>query len=302
MGLSFSMSKIIVHAALLASVLISTGCRERYAPQPASQPIAASESNTTTEASSAINSPSPATSSYELVKFGTYDTAFRFTGSMPTEYQIEYVPEIRSINIYDPAASGATPREQSQIFIRFFEASDFLTLSTVDILKREEVQLKGHTAVRYEIKKKEGIAPFPSQPRWRNEQHSLIDVRLSESRPTLFYVFSYNPALPEAIFQHFMNSLIFDNDQEGFISPLDDPRERVTKKPFGTQVSPDNSPVQPERFLGYHTGIDFEVSDDEREREFVKVRAFCGGEIIQKKQAAGYGGVIVQECMIDTET
>src|SRR5947209_4518700 len=36
---------------------------------------------------------------------------------------------------------------------------------------------------------------------------------------------------------------------------------RVTKKPFGIYVNPANSPVQPERFSGYHTGADAEYGE-----------------------------------------
>ena len=60
-------------------------------------------------------------------------------------------------------------------------------------------------------------------------------------------------------------------------------------------MTPDNSPVQPERFSGYHTAVDFEVFDDEKE---VEVRAFCGGPIREKRTADGYGGVIVQACLL----
>ncbi|MGE5392302.1 MAG: hypothetical protein ACM3NH_00970 [Candidatus Saccharibacteria bacterium] len=43
----------------------------------------------------------------------------------------------------------------------------------------------------------------------------------------------------------------------GITGPLADWQERVTKKPFGIFVSPGHSPVDPERFRGYHTGTDF---------------------------------------------
>jgi hypothetical protein len=38
-----------------------------------------------------------------------------------------------------------------------------------------------------------------------------------------------------------------------FVAPLDRASGRVTKKPFGIFVTPQNSPVQPERFRGFHT-------------------------------------------------
>ena len=55
-----------------------------------------------------------------------------------------------------------------------------------------------------------------------------------------------------------------------------DPR-RVTKKPFGILIDSTSSPVQPERFRGYHTGADFEVTSDE---EALPVPALCDGEVL----------------------
>ena len=82
--------------------------------------------------------------------------------------------------------------------------------------------------------------------------------------------------------------------------PLERALERVTKKPFGLYVTPKNSPVSPERFSGYHVGVDFETFADEEDRE-VAVSAVCEGELVLKKSSAGYGGVVVQRCQIDHE-
>lgn len=76
--------------------------------------------------------------------------------------------------------------------------------------------------------------------------------------------------------------------------PIENALERVTKKPFGIKVSPGNSPIKPERFSGYHTGADFEVSKSEK-HEPIKVRAICHGEILENKLVGGYGGTIVQK-------
>lgn len=293
------MLKLLSILLLVCAMLVIGGCRQQSAGQPEQLGISAPLPQTD------FGSDLPVSEAQNVreevrVAFGSYDNIFRFVGAIPSEYQVEYIPEIRSINIYDPKASGSTPREQSQIFIRFFEASSFLTLSTVDILKREETTLKGHAAVRYEIQKKNKAVPFPSQPRWRNEKHSLIDVRLSEADPSVFYVFAFAPELPKDISELFMSTLVFDNDNEGFMPPLNMLRVRAIKKPFAMKVSPDNSPIQPERFSGYHTGIDFEVFDTERDDGggIVEVAAFCGGKIKEKKQTSGYGGVVAQECLV----
>lgn len=76
---------------------------------------------------------------------------------------------------------------------------------------------------------------------------------------------------------------------------------RVTKKPFGLWVAPGNSPVSPERFTGYHTGVDFETTPEEQNID-VPVYAICAGPLILKKSATGYGGVAVQSCTINQES
>jgi murein DD-endopeptidase MepM/ murein hydrolase activator NlpD len=83
-----------------------------------------------------------------------------------------------------------------------------------------------------------------------------------------------------------------------FISPLDRAAERVTKKPFGIFITPQNSPVQPEKFRGYHTGTDFEIFPEELNTDVV-VHAICDGKIALKKTASGYGGVLVESCKLD---
>jgi hypothetical protein len=52
----------------------------------------------------------------------------------------------------------------------------------------------------------------------------------------------------------------------------------VTKKPFGIRVSPSDSPVQPERFVGYHSGVDFEIKAGEEDQS-LPVTAICAGEV-----------------------
>lgn len=89
--------------------------------------------------------------------------------------------------------------------------------------------------------------------------------------------------------------------QEGFsvlVPPMDRAEERVSKKPFGILISPRTSPIQPERFSGYHTGIDLEIFPEEAGVE-IEVKSACAGEIISKDSANGYGGVVVQACELE---
>jgi len=86
----------------------------------------------------------------------------------------------------------------------------------------------------------------------------------------------------------------------GFQPPLDRAAERVTKKPFGIFITPQTSPVQPERFRGYHTGTDFEIFPEELNLD-IQVHAICSGKIAVKRFASGYGGVLVQDCLLNNQ-
>lgn len=83
--------------------------------------------------------------------------------------------------------------------------------------------------------------------------------------------------------------------REVFATPIPDAATRVTKKPFGLYVSPEDSPVSPERFTGYHVGVDFETTPEEQALE-VPFFAICTGPLLEKKTATGYGGVVTQAC------
>jgi len=85
------------------------------------------------------------------------------------------------------------------------------------------------------------------------------------------------------------------NDSDSFIWPLDRAEERITKKSFGTYVTPQNSPVSPERFSGYHTGVDFETFAEEQNID-VAIKIICKGDLRTVATASGYGGYVIQEC------
>jgi hypothetical protein len=85
-----------------------------------------------------------------------------------------------------------------------------------------------------------------------------------------------------------------------FVPPLDQAKERVTKKYFGLFVTPQNSPVSPERFRGYHTGTDFEIFSGEENID-VTVKVVCSGKLLMKKYATGYGGVAAESCDLNNE-
>lgn len=215
---------------------------------------------------------------------------FALHAEVPSGWAVEAVPEIDALNLYDPTHSASSSLEQSQIFLRFFRASQFLTLSTVTIHEREELILQNRPAVRYVIEKQVDVADFSAQPSWRNSRHTVTDIRTTDTSPTTFYVVAARPDLDPTIYQTFLSSLMIDdNSAETLTLPIDDFVARITKKPFGLFVTPANSPVSPERFLGYHTGVDIEYADVSHE---VPVQAMAAGEIVLARRADGYGGVV----------
>lgn len=182
---------LLLLAVFFVGVWIFLSNRESGAPKSAEAPVVSQDS-------------------YKEIDFSQVNGLFKFSAEIPAAFEVEFVPQTESLNIFDPKLSG-TNLEKSQIFIRYFRASDFLTLATVNILSRQTDNINGHPAVRYEIIKKTGVPNFEHQPPWRSGQHKLIDIRLSSQNPSLFYVLAYNPGLPANEFETFINSLKFHN-------------------------------------------------------------------------------------------
>ena len=88
-------------------------------------------------------------------------------------------------------------------------------------------------------------------------------------------------------------------DPFSLVPPMNNADKRVTKKPFGIHITTATSPVQPERFAGYHTAVDFEMlSEDEYDAD-TPINVICDGALVRKQTASGYGGYAVQRCTIN---
>jgi len=228
------------------------------------------------------------------------DPTFQFSGIVPTTWRAESVPAIDAINIFDPDVSDENNLEKSQIFVRQFSANTFLTLSTVTIWEVSDFTIDDRPARQYKILKKPGVPPFPNQPTWRNEEHLVTDIRVSNTNPSVFYVIAKRPDLDEKIYQDFLDSfkVIAQQDAE-LVEPVANFQQRITKKPFGVFVTPDESPISPERFTGYHTAVDVEYEDVAAD---VPVHAIADGTVLVARRASGYGGVIaIQHTIADSE-
>ncbi|MEK7636530.1 MAG: M23 family metallopeptidase [Patescibacteria group bacterium] len=82
------------------------------------------------------------------------------------------------------------------------------------------------------------------------------------------------------------------------VEPVENFAKRVFKKPFGILISPENSPISPEKFRGYHTGADAEIFPGE-EKKNIFVSAVADGTVISARFAVGYGGLVVIEHEIE---
>ncbi len=85
------------------------------------------------------------------------------------------------------------------------------------------------------------------------------------------------------------------------VTPMEDFFNRITKKPFAIYITPAASPVQPERFTGYHTGADAETAATEGIMD-IPIYAIAAGTVVYAGRVNGYGGVIMIRSTVGTET
>lgn len=132
---------------------------------------------------------------------------FKIRFAIPGGMEVEYVPQIQALNIFALAGSG-TARERSQLFIRYFDAVDFQTLSTVTIHSTEDTNVgEGNFPAKfYDIEKKEGVADFAYQPEWRNRRHMVTDFKTGPGYGR-FYVFAQAPGFSDQIYKSILYGL-----------------------------------------------------------------------------------------------
>src|SRR3989338_5562242 len=83
---------------------------------------------------------------------------------------------------------------------------------------------------------------------------------------------------------------------EGVSQPIHQALNRPTPLSFGMHVTPDpeTNPIHPpERFSGYHVGVDYEIAEEELDKE-IPIFAICSGTVAYSGFAEGYGGLLVQ--------
>lgn len=132
---------------------------------------------------------------------------FHLEFSIPENMEVEYIPSIASLNIFTLDGEG-TARARSQFLIRYFDASNFLTLSTVTVHTTEELTVGkgGYVARRYDIEKRPGVADFVDQPSWRNARHIVTDFTAAEGYGR-YYVIAANPIIDPALYEDLLASM-----------------------------------------------------------------------------------------------
>jgi len=108
------------------------------------------------------------------------------------------------------------------------------------------------------------------------------------------------PSIPQTVPAPNNSTANNTKNPQTFVPPISNAASRVTKKPFGIFVTPQNSPVSPEKFTGFHTGTDFETFSSEQNLD-VQIFSACEGKLLEKRIASGYGGVVVQACKINNQ-
>jgi hypothetical protein len=143
------------------------------------------------------------------IDLGGEDFGLEFV--IPENWEVEYDEAARILNVFSLSGEGSA-RERSQILFTYFDASQFLTLSTVTIHGVSDLRVgkENYTAKRYDIEKRAGTPSFQGQPSWRNARHIAIDFRGAEGR-TRYYSIAKNPELDEEIFQQVLASIKIAN-------------------------------------------------------------------------------------------
>jgi len=98
------------------------------------------------------------------------------------------------------------------------------------------------------------------------------------------------------------NANVQPEPESTVVLPIGDFYDRVTLKRFGTYITEATSPVQPERFSGYHAGSDAEATSAAEKDADVPVFAAADGTIVLRKAVSGYGGVVMVESAVNGET
>ena len=239
--------------------------------------------------------------------FSFHQSTFQFSADILSSWNVEYHSDEGLIAILDKDSGGGI--NDALIIMGRTSQEDFSEIKDSSV-KKGEVGVGRRDGVIYDIlpAKDNGTGESGEEKKekdeqqkfWTGESREAVLVEYNDTENSDVFYLIKSPSFSQEDFLAFLDSFVFYNDEESFNPPLIDAEKRITKKPFGKEVSPGNSPVKPEIFSGFHTGTDFEIMEGE-EDENILVFSVCGGEIVEARKASGYGGVVVQKCFLNDE-
>lgn len=132
----------------------------------------------------------------------------------------------------------------------------------------------------------------------------IIVLSLAAALAVYYYISRYTglPTKIETAVDQISNQDSGQDSTQEYTYPIEHFTENQTKKVFAQYVTPETSPVQPENFTGYHTGVDIEVNLEDVNKG-IPVYSIANGTIRSvRDDVAGYGGLIVIEYKIAGQT
>lgn len=134
-----------------------------------------------------------------------------------------------------------------------------------------------------------------------------ISIAIAFSASAIYFVFFHNKKetltqinQPQNINSSKLNINTNLKPESEFIEPIQNFKTNQTKKTFGQFIDPATSPIQPERFQGFHIGVDIEINPDQVNQD-IPVYAIADAKVIAIQYVQGYGGVIILETNINNE-
>jgi murein DD-endopeptidase MepM/ murein hydrolase activator NlpD len=222
------------------------------------------------------------------------ESVFDFSMYIPDSWTVSFDRKYDSLSFIDGAATSNNNSDQTLIFVKFYRSGNIYIPPSFKVLSRQDAQVGDQPGIDATVEKKPNYPALPHEPAWRNGKHQFLETTGNKAG---FYAFARNPMISDSVFHAVMATLDISPKNLLFY-PIDNFRQGITKKPFAIFVSPTSSPVYPERFTGYHTGVDIE-STITASSNSISVYSIADGLVLESGRLAGYGGYAAIQHQID---